>query len=53
MTYKHVQPLVKLLTKTYATGVKLTHKAITELEQRFERWGGLEKYFVRIAPVPI
>lgn len=53
MTYKHVHPVVKQLTKTYATGVKLTHKAMTELEQRFERLVGLEKYFVRIAPVPI
>jgi hypothetical protein len=52
MTYNHVSPVVKLLTTTYATGVKLTQKAMAELEQRFERLDGLEKYFVHIAPVP-
>lgn len=52
MTYKHVPPVVKQLTKTYATGVKLTHQAMIALEARFERLAGLEKYFVRIAPVP-
>ena len=53
MTYNHVHPVVTPLTKTYHTGVKLTHKAMTELEQRFERLAGLEKYFVRIASLPI
>ncbi|MCJ7823379.1 MAG: transposase [Anaerolineales bacterium] len=52
MTYNHVHPVVKQVAKTYATGVKLTHKAMEALEQRFERLAGLEKYCVRIAPLP-
>lgn len=53
MTYKRVSPVVKQVTKTYHTGVKLTRKAMAALEQRFERRPGLEKYFVRIPPVPV
>jgi hypothetical protein len=53
MTYNHVHPVVTQLTKTYHTGVKLTPKAMCELEHRFERRSGLEKYFVRIAPLTI
>ena len=52
MTYNHVHPVVKQITKTYSTGVKLTQPAMAELEQRFERLSGLEKYFVRIPPLP-
>jgi hypothetical protein len=52
MTYNHVHPIVKQMTKTYSTGVKLTPPAMAELEQRFERLSGLEKYFVRIPPLP-
>lgn len=52
MTYNHVHPVVKQITKTYHTGVKLTQHAMAQLEHRFERLAGLEKYFVRIAPVP-
>lgn len=51
MTYNLVHPVVKQLTKTYVTGVKLTQQAMAELEQRFERLSGLEKYFVRIPPL--
>lgn len=52
MTYNCVHPVVKQMTKTYQTGVKLTQRAMAELEQRFERLPGLEKYFVRISPLP-
>lgn len=52
MTYKRIHPVVKELSKTYTTGVKLTQKAMAKLEQRFERWPDLEKYFVRIPCVP-
>lgn len=53
MTYNHVHPVVMQRTQTYPTGVKLTSKAMTELEARFERRAGLEKYFVRISPLTI
>lgn len=52
MTYNHVHPVVKQITTTYHTGVKLTQRAMAQLEHRFERLAGLEKYFVRIAPLP-
>jgi len=53
MTYNRVQPIVKQISKTYQTGVKLSKQAMAELEQRFDRLAGLEKYFVRIPPLPI
>jgi hypothetical protein len=52
MTYNRVQPIVKQISKTYLTGVKLSQQAMAELEQRFERLAGLEKYFIRIPPLP-
>ncbi len=51
MTYKRVAPIVQHIQRTYATGVKLTAKAMAALEARFEREPDLEKYFVRIAPL--
>ena len=53
MTYQGVHPVVEIVEKTYHTGVKLTQKAMAELEKRFERLPGLEKYFVRVSPRPI
>jgi hypothetical protein len=52
MTYNGVHPVVQIVEKTYHTGVKLTRKAMDVLEKRFERLPGLEKYFVRISPLP-
>ncbi len=52
MTYNGVHPIVEIVQKTYHTGVKLSQKAMDELEKRFERLPGLEKYFVRISPLP-
>jgi transposase len=50
LIWKGVSPqLVKLVTKPYATGMRLTQKAMAILEQRFVRLPGLEKWFVRIA----
>jgi hypothetical protein len=51
MIYKQVAPIVQHIQRTYATGVKLTAKAMAVLEARFEREPDLEKYFVRIAPL--
>jgi len=51
MTWHRHHPVVKLVDKTYHTGVSLTKKAMDELEKRFERLPGLEKWFVRIEPL--
>jgi hypothetical protein len=53
MTYKGVHPVVEIVEAIYHTGVKLTKKAMDELEKRFERLPGLEKWFVRIRPIPL
>ncbi len=49
-SFKHVQPVVQLVSTIYDTGVKLTHKAMALLELRFERMDGLDKWFVLINP---
>jgi hypothetical protein len=46
------QPIVTLVDRIYKTGVRLTQKAMTQLEQRFDRLAGLEKWFVAISPIP-
>ena len=53
MTYNGVHPVVEIVQTTYHTGVKLTRQAMDQLEQRFERLPGLEKWFVRIRPIPL
>jgi transposase len=52
MTFRGLHPLVQLVRQTYHRGVRLTHKQMAALEQRFERLKGLSKWFVRIAPIP-
>lgn len=53
MTWNTKHPVVvKSVEKTYQTGVRLTQKEMKELEKRFERLPGLEKWFVQIEPVP-
>lgn len=37
MTWKGKHPVIKLVTKTYQTGVKLTKKAMSEIERQIER----------------
>jgi hypothetical protein len=51
MTYNGVHPVVQIVEKTYHSGVKLTNKVMDELEKRFERLPGLEKWFVLIRPL--
>jgi hypothetical protein len=51
MTWNGHRPVVKLVDKTYPTGVRLIPKEMKELEKRFQRLPGL-KWFVRIEPVP-
>jgi hypothetical protein len=52
MTWHGQRPVVHLVQKTYHTGVRLTQKAMAALEKRFARLPQLEKWFVRIAPLP-
>ena len=51
MTWHGRHPAVQLVDGLYHTGVSLTQKAMAELEKRFERLSGLEKWFVRISPL--
>lgn len=48
LEFKGHNPVVKLVTRVYQTGVKLSHKAMNELEKQFQRLPGLEKWFVEI-----
>ncbi len=48
LEFKGKRPVVKLISQVYETGVKLSHKAMIELEKQFQRLPGLEKWFVEI-----
>lgn len=50
-SFQAVQPVVQLVSKTYHTGVKLTHEQMQRLEKRLQRRIGLEKWFVLITPL--
>jgi len=51
-TWRTQKPVVTLVERIYETGAKLSQKAMTQLEQRFKRLNGLEKWFVTISPIP-
>jgi transposase len=53
MVWKGLHPVVALVTTAYQTGVKLTTDAMEALEQRFDRFPGLEKWFIDIHPQPL
>src|SRR5712691_496186 len=50
MTWKAVRPIVQLLDKAYANGVRVAKKAFQKIEERLERHVSLPKYCVRIQP---
>ena len=50
MTWKTVRPLVPLLDKVYANGVRVAKKAFRKIEERLERHASLPKYGVRMQP---
>lgn len=51
MTYKGNHPKVKIVSKLYDTGVKLSKKVMNEtVEPALERLEGLEKWFIKINP---
>ena len=49
MTWKGEAPVVRLLTTTYHTGVRLSKQAMTEVETHLERLSGRERWFVKIS----
>jgi transposase len=51
MRYRGHQPIIQFVQKIYHSGVRLTQKAMAELEKRFVRLSTLPKWFVRIAPL--
>lgn len=53
LIYKLRHPSVKLVSKIYHTGCKLTQKQMALLERRFQRKPGLDKWFVHIYPLSI
>jgi Rhodopirellula transposase DDE domain len=52
MTWKQNTPMVRLITTAYQTGVRLTKKAMAEVETHLERLRGLERWFVKISSTP-
>ncbi len=48
MTWKGKHPVVRLMTTTYHTGVRLSKQALAEVETHLKRLAGLEKWFVDI-----
>lgn len=52
LTFKGKRPTVSLVSQAYETGIKLTQAAMADLEKRFHRLPGLEKWFVEITPQP-
>jgi len=50
MTWKAVHPIVQLLDKAYANGVRVAKKAFQKIEERLERPVSLPKYCIRIQP---
>ena len=52
MTWKGKHPVVRLITQTYHTGVRLTKQAMAQVETHLERLTGLERWFVSIPSSP-
>jgi hypothetical protein len=52
MKWHSRNPIVTLLKKTYETGVKLSKKAMKEIEKQLVRLPGLEPWFIDISGAP-
>lgn len=50
MTWKGNQPVVALVTTTYATGLRLSRAAMDVIEAQLTRLPALEKWFIDITP---
>ncbi len=49
MTWKGKHPVVSLMTNTYQSGVRLTKRAMVQVETHIQRLQGLERWFVEIS----
>lgn len=52
MRWKGTPPVVRLLTSIYHTGVRLTKKAMAQVETHVQRLIGLERWFLDISCTP-
>ncbi len=50
MTYRHVKPTVRKVSKVYHKGISVAKNAMREVEARLERSEGLEHWFIKIVP---
>lgn len=48
MTWKHIHPAVRLATRVYNAGVRLSKKAMKEVERKLSRLPGLPHWFIDI-----
>jgi len=53
MTYRGIEPRVRLIRKIYKTGVCLSKKAMRKVEAKINRLNGLEKWFITIKPAQV
>ena len=53
MTWKGAHPVVRLVEKAYAKGVRITKAAFQAVESRLQRAQDLPKYDILIQPRPI
>jgi hypothetical protein len=52
MTYNGFSPIIRLVETVYQTGIRLSARLMADLELRFHRLTGLDKWFVTIVPAP-
>ena len=53
MKWRSKHPVVKIVTTTYKTGVRLSQAAMADLETQIKRLPALEKWFVEISPTTL
>lgn len=53
MTWKGLQPIIKLSRKVYKKGISLTKKAMRQIEKRLERNPLLPKWDIMIKPIKL
>lgn len=51
LVFRGRQPVVQFVQRVYQTGVRLSQPEMARLETRFQRFPGLEKWFVRVSPL--
>ena len=53
MTWKGLQPVIRLSRKVYKKGISLTKKAMRQIEKRLERNPLLPKWDIMIKPIEV